>query len=88
MGDHFGLGPAAGPGAGLPPGPEEEPAYAPHRGEPIRVLVVDDHALFRRGLEIVLAEEPDIKVVGEAGDGGREFGWAGRGRGVGHGAQA
>ncbi|MFF9667318.1 response regulator [Streptomyces althioticus] len=69
MGDHFGLGPAAGPGAGLPPGPEEEPAYAPHRGEPIRVLVVDDHALFRRGLEIVLAEEPDIKVVGEAGDG-------------------
>jgi DNA-binding NarL/FixJ family response regulator len=37
--------------------------------EPIRVLVVDDHALFRRGLEIVLAQEPDIEVVGEAGDG-------------------
>lgn len=37
--------------------------------EPIRVLVVDDHALFRRGLEIVLAAEPDIEVVGEAGDG-------------------
>jgi len=33
------------------------------------VLVVDDHALFRRGLEIVLAQEPDIEVVGEAGDG-------------------
>lgn len=46
-----------------------EPAYMPRGGEPIRVLVVDDHALFRRGLEIVLAEEPDIKVVGEAGDG-------------------
>jgi two-component system NarL family response regulator len=33
------------------------------------VLVVDDHALFRRGLEIVLQQEPDIEVVGEAGDG-------------------
>jgi len=33
------------------------------------VLVVDDHALFRRGLEIVLAQESDIEVVGEAGDG-------------------
>ncbi|WP_052848399.1 response regulator [Streptomyces avicenniae] len=37
--------------------------------EPIRVLVVDDHELFRRGLEIVLAHEEDIRVVGEAGDG-------------------
>jgi len=37
--------------------------------EPIRVLVVDDHALFRRGLEMVLAQEDDIEVVGEAGDG-------------------
>jgi DNA-binding NarL/FixJ family response regulator len=37
--------------------------------EPIRVLIVDDHALFRRGLEMVLAQEPDIDVVGEAGDG-------------------
>jgi DNA-binding NarL/FixJ family response regulator len=37
--------------------------------EPIRVLVVDDHALFRRGLEMVLAQEPDIEVVGEAADG-------------------
>jgi len=37
--------------------------------EPIRVLVVDDHALFRRGLQMVLEQEPDIEVVGEAGDG-------------------
>lgn len=36
---------------------------------PIRVLVVDDHALFRRGLVEVLAEESDLEVVGEAGDG-------------------
>lgn len=41
----------------------------PERGnDPIRVLVVDDHALFRRGLEMVLAQETDIEVVGEAGD--------------------
>jgi two-component system NarL family response regulator len=33
------------------------------------VLVVDDHALFRRGLEMVLRAEPDIVVVGEAEDG-------------------
>jgi two-component system NarL family response regulator len=41
----------------------------PGAGEAIRVLVVDDHALFRRGLEMVLAQEPDIDVVGEASDG-------------------
>ena len=38
-------------------------------GDPIRVLVVDDHALFRRGLEMVLGEETDSEVVGEAPDG-------------------
>ncbi len=37
--------------------------------EPIRVLVVDDHALFRRGLQMVLEQEPDIEVVAEASDG-------------------
>jgi DNA-binding NarL/FixJ family response regulator len=38
-------------------------------GEALRVLIVDDHALFRRGLQMVLASEPDIDVVGEASDG-------------------
>ena len=38
-------------------------------GEPIRVLVADDHELFRRGLKIVLEAEGDIAVVGEAPDG-------------------
>jgi two-component system NarL family response regulator len=37
--------------------------------EPIRVLIVDDHALFRRGLQMVLEGEDDIEVVGEASDG-------------------
>ncbi len=36
---------------------------------PIRVLVADDHALFRRGLRAMLELEGDIEVVGEAGDG-------------------
>jgi DNA-binding NarL/FixJ family response regulator len=37
--------------------------------EPIRVLVADDHDMFRRGLTIVLESEGDIVVVGEAPDG-------------------
>jgi DNA-binding NarL/FixJ family response regulator len=37
--------------------------------ETLRVLIVDDHALFRRGLLMVLEQEPDIEVVGEASDG-------------------
>lgn len=37
--------------------------------EPIRVLVVDDQELFRRGLTMLLSSEEGIEVVGEAGDG-------------------
>src|SRR5689334_16636498 len=36
---------------------------------PIRVLVVDDQELFRRGLTMLLNVEEDIEVVGEAADG-------------------
>src|SRR5215472_12394939 len=41
---------------------------SPH-AEPIRTMIVDDHALFRRGLEMVLEGEPDIDLVGQASDG-------------------
>ncbi|HLI82774.1 MAG TPA: response regulator transcription factor [Bryobacteraceae bacterium] len=35
----------------------------------IRVLLADDHTLIRAGLRMVVAAEPDLTVVGEAGDG-------------------
>jgi two-component system nitrate/nitrite response regulator NarL len=35
---------------------------------PIRLLVVDDHTLFRRGLVALLASDPTLQVIGEAGD--------------------
>jgi two-component system NarL family response regulator len=37
--------------------------------EPIRVVISDDHDLFRRGLKMVLEAEEDIEVVAEAADG-------------------
>jgi len=36
---------------------------------PVRVLIADDHRVVRRGLSLVLALDPEIEVVGEAGDG-------------------
>ena len=45
------------------------PPDASPRAEPIRTIIVDDHALFRRGLEMVLDEEGDIELVGQASDG-------------------
>lgn len=38
-------------------------------GKNIRVLLADDHALFREGVRSLLATQPDIEVVGEVADG-------------------
>jgi DNA-binding NarL/FixJ family response regulator len=35
----------------------------------IRVVLVDDQALFRAGIRMLVASQPDLDVVGEAGDG-------------------
>src|SRR5919109_5576871 len=37
--------------------------------EPLRVLIADDHPLFRDGLRTLLASAPDTEVVGEAASG-------------------
>jgi two-component system nitrate/nitrite response regulator NarL len=36
---------------------------------PIRIVVVDDHTLFRRGIISLLSHEPGFAIVGEAADG-------------------
>ncbi len=36
--------------------------------ERVRILIVDDHALFRAGIRGILAQEPDMEVVAEADD--------------------
>jgi two-component system NarL family response regulator len=51
------------------PGSSAAAQDASPRMEPIRTMIVDDHALFRRGLEMVLDSEPGIEVVGEGSDG-------------------
>ena len=51
------------------PGSSAAPPEASLQAEPIRAMIVDDHALFRRGLEMVLDSEPDIELVGQASDG-------------------
>jgi DNA-binding NarL/FixJ family response regulator len=39
------------------------------RLQPIRIVIADDHPIFRDGLRRLLETEPDLKVVGEACDG-------------------
>jgi len=35
----------------------------------VRILLVDDHQVLREGLRLLLEQEPEMEVVGEAGDG-------------------
>ena len=37
--------------------------------KPYRILLADDHNIFRRGLKKLIEEMEDLDVVGEAGDG-------------------
>ena len=49
-----------------------EPARAPGSADPaapIRIVLVDDQELLRTGFRMVLNSQPDMAVVGEAGDG-------------------
>lgn len=36
---------------------------------PIRVLLIDDHTLFRSGVKALLSRQSEFEVVGEAADG-------------------
>jgi DNA-binding NarL/FixJ family response regulator len=36
---------------------------------PIRILLADDHAVVRQGFRAILAQQPDMTIVGEAGNG-------------------
>jgi NarL family two-component system response regulator LiaR len=46
--------------------------------DPIRVLVVDDHIVVRKGVRALLATEADIEVIGEAADGAEAIATAAR----------
>ncbi|MCB0132282.1 MAG: response regulator transcription factor [Caldilineaceae bacterium] len=37
--------------------------------QPIRILIIDDHTILRRGLRMMLDQQSDLQVVGEAGTG-------------------
>ncbi len=45
------------------------PANHPAAAHPIRVMVVDEHAMVRKGIITFLKSSPDIAIVGEAPDG-------------------
>ncbi len=39
------------------------------KSQPVRIVIADDHPIFRDGLRRLLEAEPDLKVIGEASDG-------------------
>ncbi len=47
---------------------DTSPGQRPRNGV-IRILIVDDHAIVRKGISALLATEPGLEVVGEARDG-------------------
>jgi CheY-like chemotaxis protein len=65
------LGQAIAPPATLQGASLAETEPRSSAGRRLRVLLVDDHALVRRGFATLLAGEPDLEVVGEADNGQR-----------------
>ncbi len=63
-----------GQAEGAQPGPRPEG----DGGDRIRVLLVDDHAVMRQGLGLLLEDEDDLEVVGEAANGQQAVALTGR----------
>src|SRR5215469_14671115 len=57
---------------------EETPVGSPQSGHPIRILIADDHLLFRDGVRKLLSAVPDFNVVAEAGHGDEVLEMTGR----------
>ena len=49
-------------------GPDRRRGDRRNAGEPVRILIVDDHELYRVGVANILGREPDFDIVGEAND--------------------
>jgi two-component system NarL family response regulator len=43
--------------------------HTPHPTTPIRVLIADDHAIFRQGLATIINRDPDMQVIAQAENG-------------------
>lgn len=48
----------------------------PADGRKIRILLADDHRMLRQGIANLIRNQPDLEIVGEAGDGGEAVGLA------------
>jgi DNA-binding NarL/FixJ family response regulator len=48
------------------------------KSHPIRIVIADDHPIYRDGLRRLLQAEPDLNVIGEAADGSEAVRLAGQ----------
>ncbi len=53
---------------GMDKGDDENPSEGMNQDKPIGVFLLDDHEIVRRGVADLLGQEPDLEVVGEAGN--------------------